>query len=240
MSAERYAQQYRILSSDTDLHQRLRLSRLFTLLQEAAIAHTEDLGFPREKTLDRGWLWVVLLQQVKVNRLPVYDDIVRLESVPGEFLHGLYPRYYRINDFNGTELLTAASVWTLINGKTRTMAPPAETGVVIPGMEADWECCFPRMPKTAVSDQPIRWTVPYSVTDINGHMNNARYLDLAEDFMPPELRDGRIRELRAEYAAEVRLGQTMELRVERRENVCLFSGFTDRRIFRLSFEYDPE
>ncbi len=236
----RYKLDYRILSSDTDLHRRLRLSRLFTLLQEAAIAHTEALGFPREKTLDRGWLWVVLLQQLKLRRLPVYDERVLLESVPGESVHGLYPRYYRLSAADGSELLTAASVWALINGETRTMASPAETGVVIPGMEADWETCFPRMPKTAVSEQPILWTVPYSVTDINGHMNNARYLDLAEDCMPPELRDGRLRELRAEYAAEVRLGQTMELRMERREKLCLFSGFTDRRIFRLSFEYENE
>ena len=124
--------------------------------------------------------------------------------------------------------------------RTRAMVSPAETGVLIHGMEADWETYFPRLPKTAVSEEPIRWTVPYSVTDINGHMNNARYLDLAEDHMPPDLRGRALRELRAEYAAEVRLGETLELQVEQRENTCLFCGSADRRIFRLSFEYDAE
>ena len=49
-----YERDYTVLSSDTDAFQRLRLSRLFTLLQEAAIAHTTELGFGREKTLDKG------------------------------------------------------------------------------------------------------------------------------------------------------------------------------------------
>ena len=35
-----YEQAYTVLSSDTDAFQRLRLSRLFTMLLEAAIAHT--------------------------------------------------------------------------------------------------------------------------------------------------------------------------------------------------------
>ena len=57
-----YSIEYRILSSDTDANRRLRLSRLFTLLQEASIAHTTELGMGREKTLDRGLLWIVTLQ----------------------------------------------------------------------------------------------------------------------------------------------------------------------------------
>ena len=35
-----YRQDFQVLSSDVDMSQRLRLSALFTRLQEAAIAHT--------------------------------------------------------------------------------------------------------------------------------------------------------------------------------------------------------
>ena len=240
MSVPAYHLDYKVLSSDTDPLRRLRLSRLFTLLQEAAIAHTEALGFGREKTLDRGWLWVVTLQQLRIRRLPRYDEQIRLDSVPGETMHSLFPRYFRLADEAGNELLTASSIWTLMNAGTRTMASPAQTGVLIHGMAADWDCFFPRPPKAAGGETLVSWTVPYSATDLNGHMNNARYLDLAEDFMPPELRKLPLRGLQAEYAAELRLSQTMELRAERQENSFLFSGFTDKRIFRLRFDYEPE
>ena len=62
-----YEKSYRLLSSDVDAQQRLRLSRLFTFLQEASIAHTTALGMGREKTLDKGLLWIVTLQQVKAH-----------------------------------------------------------------------------------------------------------------------------------------------------------------------------
>ena len=46
-----WRQDFRILSSDVDLTRKIRLSILFTKLQEAAIAHTIELGVTRERTL---------------------------------------------------------------------------------------------------------------------------------------------------------------------------------------------
>ena len=238
MTMEPYLHEYKILSSDTDLCRRLRLSRLFTLLQEAAIAHTEALGFGRSMTLDRGCLWVVTLQEIRILRLPVYDETVRLESVPGETMHTLYPRYYRISDQNGEDLLTAASIWTLIDEKERKMTSPKETGVLIHGIDAPWESFFPRPPKSASDADELRWTVPYSATDLNGHMNNAKYIDLAEDLMPDELRRRRIRQIRAEYACELRLGEELRLCREQRDGSFLLSGHLARRVFRIGLEYE--
>lgn len=237
MSMDSYTLPCKILSSDVDPRRRLRLSRLFTLLQEAAIAHTEGLGFGREKTLDRGYLWVVALQQIHVTRLPVYDEHVVLESVPGETMHTLYPRYTRILDEQGAELLKASAIWTLIDEKARSMVSPEKTGVLIHGMAADWKTAFPRPPKSASDASPRSWIVPYSMTDLNGHMNNARYVDLAEDAMPPTLRQRRLRSVQAEYSAEVRVGDTVELSAEALEDGFLFSGSAGKRVFRLRFDY---
>lgn len=237
MSMEAYRLAYKILSSDVDLERRLRLSRLFTLLQEAAIAHTEALGFGRDKTLDRGFLWVVALQQLKLNRLPEYDERVILDSVPGQTMHTLYPRYYRLRSAEGEPLLTGASIWTLMDQQSRTMAAPERTGVRIDGMAADWECFFPKAPKAPSEGETEQWTVPFSVTDLNGHMNNARYLDLAVDRLPAALRLRPLRGIQAEYAAEIRLGESMELRWQAEKDLFRISGCRERRVFRLSFEY---
>ena len=234
---EPYRLEYKVLASDTDPNRRLRLSRLFTLLQEAAIAHTEALGFGREKTLDRGFLWVVTHIQLKIHRLPEYDERVLLESVPGQTMHSLYPRYSRLTGADGSTLLTASAIWTLMDQKTRTMADPAETGVEIEGMEADWDCGFPRAPKAPAAGPAELWTVPYSYTDLNGHMNNARYLDLAEDRLPEALRDRPLRELLVEYAAELRLGETVRLCRQAEENSFRIAGSTQKRVFRINFEY---
>ena len=68
-----YEERFRLKSKDVDLYRRLRCSRLFELLQEASIRHTELLGMGREKTLDRGLLWIVGLQRSEIRRMPEYS-----------------------------------------------------------------------------------------------------------------------------------------------------------------------
>ena len=60
----------KLRSRDVDMHRRLRTSELFKLLQEASIRHTEALGMGREKTLDRGILWVLLMQRGHLHFRP--------------------------------------------------------------------------------------------------------------------------------------------------------------------------
>ncbi len=86
---EPYIKKFKVLSCDVDMNMRLRLSSLFTMLQEAAIAHTEQLGAGRAKTLDRGFLWIVSLQHVFIRRMPVYDEELTLISRPGKTMHVL-------------------------------------------------------------------------------------------------------------------------------------------------------
>lgn len=235
---EAYQTERKLLTSDVDLHRRLRLSRLLTLLQEAAIAHTEQLGAGREKTLDRGLLWVVTLQQVNVNRLPLYDEAVRLTSVPGEMQHVFFPRHTRLTDADGRVLLTAAAWWALMDAETRTMVFPDEAGIRIPGQTPDWETFIPRPPKLPAEGRTRTFTVPYSYADLNGHMNNTRYLDLAEDGMPAPLRDAAIREIRTEYTGEAKPGAALTLTDRAENDTYLLTGAADKRLFRLSLRYD--
>ena len=235
---EPFRKQHKILSSDTDRYRRLRLSRLLTFLQEAAIAHTEQLGAGRAKTLDRGLLWVLTLQQVTVTRLPAYDETVTLESLPGEMMHTFFPRYYRLLDDGGNVLVNASALWMLMDCKTRAMAFPEKVGVTIHGEKPDWAIALPRAPKLPQGGETQPFTVPYSYVDLNGHMNNTRYLDLAEDRMPDALRSRAVRELLTEYTGEAKLDETIRLTAETDETTFLLSGSGEKRLFRLGLYYN--
>lgn len=232
-----YTKEYKILSCDVDPMRRLRLSRLFTMLQEAAIAHTEALGAGRAKTLDKGYLWVVTLQQAKIARLPVYDERIRLLSAPGETMHSIFPRYYRIEDAEGNELVSASALWTLMNMDTRAMVFPHEAGVSVPGAKPGWKTFFPAPPKLPAGENETEFTVPYSYVDLNGHMNNTKYFDLAEDLMPEELRAGEVRDISVEYTGEARLGDRMILSRSAENGLFLLSGKTEKRLFRIGMKY---
>ena len=233
-----YEKSYRLLSSDVDAQRRLRLSCLFTFLQEASIAHTTELGMGREKTLDRGLLWIVTLTQVKVTRLPVYDEDVRLLSWPGDTMHLYFPRYYRMEDDGGHALLTGSALWALMDQGTRKMVFPEDHGVHIEGERGEKPLPLPAAPRPPQGGEKEVFTVPYSYVDLNGHMNNTRYLDLIEDRMPADLREKAVREIRAEFSGEAKLGEEVALTCARQGDAFLLSGDRERKLFRLNLLYN--
>lgn len=235
---EAYQFHYRILASDVDPKRRLRSSRLFGFFQEAAIAHTVTLGFGREKTLDRGLLWVLSLQEARIERLPEYDENIVLESLPGEIMHAFYPRYYRVSLATGETLITASALWLLMDSTKRTMTFPEQTGVLIPGGEPPWDTFLPIPPKLPEGQRSQSYMVPNSSLDLNGHMNNARYLDLAEDLSPYTLIEKDLKLIRAEYSGEARGGESVLLKYDVSDREIRLSGSADKRLFRLSMQYE--
>ncbi len=233
-----YETRLRVLSSQVDSSRRMRVSTLFTLLQEAAIAHTTQLGMGREKTLDRGLLWAVTMQRAQVERLPVYDEEVTLASWPGAAMHVLFPRYYQLTGTDGKVLVRASALWVLMDRRERRFVFPEAWGIRIDAVTTGAELPLPTPPKLGEPTGEGSFTVPYSYVDLNGHMNNTRYFDLAEDWMPPDLRLRPLREAAVEYGGEARLGTPIHLTHRLEESSFSLSGETEgKRLFRLRLDY---
>ena len=231
-----YSRKFRVLSSDTDMNRRMHLSALFTHLQNAAIAHTESLGAGRNKTLDKGLLWVVVMQEARIRRMPVYDDLLTLTSWPGSTMHVFFPRYWQISDECGEILVEASSLWTLMSCSERKLVFPEEHAITIPDMNQGRNTFLPGRIKAKSAPVLQEFTVPFSYTDLNGHMNNVRYFDLAADCMPEQMHSRHFSRIRVEYIEECRLGETMVLRALKEADTWYFSGETDRSLFRMVFE----
>ncbi len=232
-----YTKEYRILSSDVDLYRRLRLSRLHVWLQEAGVAHAEALGAGRDRTLDRGLLWVVAQQQTKLVRLPEYGERVTVSSWPGKTAHVFFPRFSRVTDETGNVLAETAALWALMDERTRKTVFPEQWGIEIAATVTGGEAPLPRAPRTEETDRETPFTVPFSCVDLNGHMNNPRYFDLADDLLPEALRGKTPRDVSVEYGGEARLGETLTLRFSSSETRFYLSGETDKRLFRLRYLY---
>lgn len=233
-----YETRLRVLSSQVDPSRRMRVSTLFTLLQEAAIAHTTLLGMGREKTLDRGLLWAVTMQRSQVERLPVYDEEVTLASWPGATMHVLFPRYYQLTGADGKVLVRASALWVLMDRRERRFVFPEAWGIRIDAVTTGAELPLPTPPRLGEPTGEGSFTVPYSYVDLNGHMNNTRYFDLAEDRMPPELRLRPLREAAVGYGGEARLGTPIHLTDRGEESSFSLSGETEgKRLFRLRLDY---
>lgn len=217
-------QKLTLLTEDCDAKRELRLSRLFQLLQEISIADTEALGYPREKTLDKGLLWVLGKQRVEISRLPVYGEKVVLTSSPGKRIPFLFPRHCVMETEGGELLLKASSVWALIDQKTRVMVNPEEHGVVIEGKEEGGEIPFQFPMKSFPLMGRVCFQAEWRDCDLNGHLNNTAYLDKAENLIPiPFLLSFSPKEIEIAYRKEIPLGEKTEVSYGEENGTYVFS-----------------
>ena len=235
-----YTEHLKLRSRDVDMFRRLRSSELFKLLQEASIRHTEQLGMGREKTLDRGILWVLMMQRAEIVRMPEYDEEIALKSWPGKTMHVLFPRYYSLETETREPLVKASAIWCLVDAETRKLVFPERCGVEIEGIVTGKEIAQPGAIGKQVCDQERAFEVPYSFVDLNGHMNNTRYFDLAEDCAGMAAEGKLLREICTEYTTEARFGDTLLLRWSSKEGRVYFSGESDRPVFRMTLKYEGQ
>ncbi|MBQ9664240.1 MAG: hypothetical protein IJV40_13920 [Oscillospiraceae bacterium] len=228
----------KLRSKDVDMFRRLRSSELFKLLQELSIRHTEELGMGRDKTLDKGILWVVLMQRAEIARMPEYDEEIVMKSWPGKTMHLLFPRFYSLETETGEPLVRASALWSLVDAGTRKVVFPENCGVEIRGVVTGEEIDLPGSIRKQDCDCGRSFTVPYSFVDLNGHMNNTRYFDLAEDCVGLAAEGKRLREIRTEYVNEARFGETLQLHWHEESGEAYLSGEGEKPVFRMVLRYE--
>ena len=232
-----YERKLKIRSCDVDMDRRLRLPELLTLIQESTIAHTEELGMGREKTLDRGLLWVLIMQRLEIERLPEYDEEVLYRSWPGRTMHLLFPRHFAMYDAEGKAIIRASAVWSLIDEKARSLVFPEKYGVVIEGENTGEEIPLPAPVRALPQTQKKIFRVPYSYIDLNGHMNNTRYAELMEDCLYEETKGLKLKSLRQEFLHEIRLGEELTVSWGNEGNTWFMTGTLDQPCFKMQMIY---
>ena len=236
----------RIHSRDVTYMRHLRLSNLLGFFQEASISHTENLGVGREKTLDRGLLWIIAKQSIRIKRMPCYGETVTFRSWPGPTLRVFFPRYYEV--LSGSDvIIKGCAIWMLLDERTRTFVFPDEYDIAIEGFLTGNEipeprsiaACFMNKDSLALVGEHT-YTARFSQVDINGHVNNSKYFDIIEDLIPPEEHEGYDNtEIQAEYLKEICLGDTVSVRFYRTDGARLFEGGTDTSSFRIRIRNIP-
>ncbi len=189
MSISNYEETFLISSTDTDAYYECRPSSLFVYIQRAITEQARSVDANRESMLSKyNCFWMAIRIWIKMKRPVIWGE--RL-TVKVTIRRPQGTRVYRDCDlYVGEELIgEASSVWVLANRSTRrpvnlehmpelpTEDVPTAKDVTLSRIE------FPT--EMTLHDQRKLY---YSDTDVNGHINNTRYVDLACDAAELDLR----------------------------------------------------
>ena len=232
-----YQKRIEIRAEHVDFKRKMRPSSLLRFFQECCIAHTEELGFDRSTTLDKGLLWVVACERLLINKMPEYGETILLECYPGKMLHYLFPRHFLVKNEKGEILIRGIAIWALIEEKTRSIIEPKEYGILIEGEEHGEEIP-PLMRLPDFEGEALPRSASYSLADINGHINNASYLDLAFDLVSQaDLIENELKEIDVVFQKEIPFGQTFDFHWKKEKKSYCFR-IPEHFSLRLLFEKD--
>ena len=226
-----------VRSRDVNMYQHMRPSQLFELLQEAATDHSELLGAGVGVIRAKNLMWVLARQNVEIARMPSYGEKIVVETWPGKTVHSLYPRFYRLLDARGDAIVNSSAIWMLADMNGRFLVPAEKSGIAFSFDKRGIEIPLPSPPRSFCTDQSLSFTVPFSFVDMNGHMNNTRYFDLADNLSPAALAGRDPVRILVEYSAELRLGSRYELLYGQEGDRFYLKTGGEKPLFRIVMDY---
>ena len=229
-----YKEKYLVKSSDVDAFHNMRISSLMKILQNLAYDGAAILGAGKDKTFERGYLWVFSKLEIEIDRLPYDQEVIKLSTFPNELMHFVYPRTFLIKDDNDNLMVKATSFWCLINMNTRKIALPSETGIgATSSIKAD------QIDKIVTKEVSLKESriVRYTDIDLNKHLNNTRYLDFICDLYDSNYFSTHlIKKLNIAFHQEVKEGEKIDIYASNDDTYFLFK-VNDKKVFECNIEY---
>ena len=193
-----YKHKTRIRYSEIGPDSKLTLTALLDLFQNTSTFQSEDLGVGVSYLLGKNRAWVLSSWQIVINELPSFADEVVVETWSYGIKMAIGYRNFRLADSNGNTLACANSLWAYVDlAKALPIRCPIEECEMY-GIEAPLK--MEEMPRKIPVPEGMEELEPFEVKyyfiDTNNHVNNAKYIQAATEYLP---NDFTYKTVRAEY-----------------------------------------
>ncbi len=202
-------EKWTIPSYFVDENAQLTVSCLFRMLQEMSNKHASLLGAGWYQLREKGFFWVITKIQLKINRLPKWEEQVILRSWVKKSNAATSPRDYEMVDADGNVLVAGSSIWAILDiENSRPQLMQMFDGYFLP---QDRNAIERRPQKISALELPEntsrRKEVMPSDIDMNRHVNNAHYIQWAFDSVGQEFRNThRITDVTVNFISQAKLG----------------------------------
>lgn len=242
----KYTKDLTIQCFETDASWRLKPASFMNLAQEAAGNHAVYLGFGYDDLIVSNTAWILSRVHVEFIDAPKWREDITLTTWHKGLNRLFFLRDFVLTDKEGRERVKATTSWLVLDLATRRLVRDPklmEEGTVCTENAIETPADKVHMPKDAEYMHMMDHTVAYSDVDMNGHANNAMYMQWAMDAVDYDIASTRaVKEFTINFNHEIKPGNTVSLfktKVEEDGNLHVFvegkvedqSAFTVEIIF---------
>lgn len=208
-----YKEIFRPGLKDIGKENKVKNRALLEYLENIGAYHSDMAGYGANDTEKTNVGWILLDWRLEVINRPKYGSILNINTW-GKGMNKFFTyRDFEIYDENNNLCAIATSKWALIDIRSRKMTRLTEEMVNSYKLEEKDVFSKREMDKIKEPEEyssSITYTVLRKDIDINKHMHNLYYLDLAYEVLPEEIYNQRpFDNVRITYKKEIKLGETI-------------------------------
>lgn len=175
---------------DCDGGNRLKISAAMRYMQQTSSEHLESVELSPVKLYHEGMVFLLTKMCIKVHRMPRTAEPLVLGTAATETRGPRFVREFTLESPEGERLISALSLWILVDPETRRILRPASFPYTLPLVPsllngAVDDIRFPKLLDNG-SRCESEVAIQYSHLDTNHHVNNSVYADFVCNALPFE------------------------------------------------------
>ena len=200
----------RVRFSEVNKDKKLTLAGLTDYLQDTCTFQSEGLGAGMDVLRARNEAWVLSSWEIVIKDMPKVCEEISVGTFPCSFKGFYGHRNFLVTNAQDEVIVLANSLWVYINYETKKPARiPEEIAsrydeVIEEPIDFAWSDRKIRFGGEGCKMQPV--PVHSFFIDTNEHMNNGKYIMVAEAYLPE---DFKVERVRAEYRNAAVLGDIL-------------------------------
>lgn len=222
---------------DFDAKGEMTLFAIMKFQEDAAEKHAEQMGLGYEEMYSKNMAFLVNSTQNTIHRMPKYNEKITIYTWSD---HTKGVRFYRGFEWynqNGEHLISGCNVYVLVDVANHRPLPSTR-------LYKPLECtpygndAISRKPHAILDNVKSVGTrkIMYTDLDLNNHLNNARYADIIQNFLPDFNRT--IKYFCINFVKELKLDMCVDINADTCDNATHICGECDDTIrFKGSVEY---
>ena len=212
-----YQMKMKIPFDMADMNGHIKLPDVILLSLQVSGMQSIELGVSDKAILeDYNLVWIITDYDIEVVRLPRFAEEITIETEALSYNRLFCYRRFTIYDETGQELIHMMATFVLMDRDSRKVHA-VESEIVAP-YQSDFDKKLIRGPKYDSLNEPISkdYHVRFYDLDMNGHVNNSKYLDWIFEVMGADFLTHYIpKKINLKYVKEVRPGGVITSAVER-------------------------
>lgn len=181
--------------------------------EEIGGLHSDVVGYGLKQIEQTHLSWVLLHWKIQVLKRPHYGEAIKISTWSRAAFKFYCYRDFEMYDTAGNLLVVATSKWVLVHTEKGLQKLTEE---IVAPYESEAKSVFPEV-ETAKLKEPADFSSTYqykvlrSNIDVNRHMHNLCYLDVALETLPTEIyeKNSDFSHIEIMYKSESKLGDTL-------------------------------